>query len=189
LTTDIALELERSLVARCAAGDEQALGQLYDRLGRQAYALARRVTQDDGLAADVVQEAFLDAWKSSARYDESRGKVATWLLTIVHRRAVDTVRRASVRPGVASKPVEGLPEIAGDVDVPGDVIGRDEAARVRAALAQLPATQRNVLELAYLDGLTQSEIADRLHEPLGTVKSRTHTGLQRLRELLEEHQG
>lgn len=189
METNVAPEVERALVARCAAGDELALGQLYDRFGGQAYALARRVTRDDGLAADVVQEAFLAAWRNAATYDAERGKVATWLLTLVHRRAVDTVRRSSSRPGVTPKGMDALPEPAADFDVPDHVVGRDAAARVRAALATLPDSQRTVLELAYLDGLTQSEIAEHLGEPLGTIKSRTHVGLQRLRDLLQGLRG
>lgn len=175
---------EERLVARCAAGDEAALGELYDRLGRPAYALARRVVGDAALAEDVVQEAFLDAWRGAARFDPARARAATWLLTFVHRRAVDAVRRRAVRPQpLGAEPLGGLEPAAPD-DVAGEVVERDGAALVRAALRSLPEAQRRVLELAYLRGLSQVEIAELTGEPLGTVKSRTHAALAKLRETL-----
>jgi RNA polymerase sigma-70 factor (ECF subfamily) len=174
-----------ALLERCARGDERALGELFDTYGRSAYALARRITRDDGLAEDVVQEAFLDAWRRAARFDATLGKASTWILTLVHRRAVDAVRRASVRPRPLAADVGDLPEPVAPDDVARDVALRDEAAGVRAALATLPPQQRRVIELAYLDGYSQSEIAALLSEPLGTVKSRTHTALTTLRTVLE----
>lgn len=176
---------EQALLRRCAVGDEAALGQLYDLYGRQAYALARRVTRDDGLAEDVVQEAFLDVWRRAGVYDEERGRVSSWLLTFVHRRAVDAVRRAAVRPRPLPADASDLPEPVAPDDIEAHVAARDRAAVVRAALAALPTSQRELLGLAYFDGLSQSEIAAHLGEPLGTVKSRTHTALARLRTALE----
>lgn len=175
---------EADLVARCAAGDEQALGLLYDTLGRPAYALALRIVRSPEHAQEVVQEAFLDAWRSAAAFDPARGRVASFLFTFVHRRAVDLVRREQVRPRVLTDPASA-PEPVTSTDLAADVAARDEGARVRAALHSLPAAQREVLELAYFGGLSQSEVAERIGEPIGTVKSRTHTALARLRQTLE----
>ena len=173
------------LVARCASGDESALAELYDLFGRPSYALALRIVRDASQAEDVVQEAFLDLWRGAARFDPSRSRPASYLLTFVHRRAVDLVRREQARPQRGGG-VEDIAERPGAEDVAGSLVAREQGATVRTALAELPAPQRQVLELAYFKGLSQSEIAEHLGEPLGTVKSRTHVALSRLRELLGE---
>jgi RNA polymerase sigma-70 factor (ECF subfamily) len=173
------------LVVRCANGDEGALSELYDLFGRAAYALALRIVRDATQAEDVVQEAFLDLWRGAARFDPERSRPVSYLLTFVHRRAVDLVRREQARPQRGGG-VEDIAERPGKDDVAGTVVASEQGASVRAALAGLPAPQRQVLELAYFSGLSQSEIAERLGEPLGTVKSRTHVALSRLRELLGE---
>jgi RNA polymerase sigma-70 factor, ECF subfamily len=173
------------LVARCAEGDEGALAELYDLFGRAAYALALRIVRDGSQAEDVVQEAFLDLWRGAARFDPSRSRPASYLLTFVHRRAVDLVRREEARPQRGGD-VEDIAARAGKDDVPASLVAREQGASVRRALADLPPPQREVLELAYFNGLSQSEIAERLGEPLGTVKSRTHVALAHLRELLGE---
>jgi RNA polymerase sigma-70 factor, ECF subfamily len=173
------------LVARCASGDESALAELYDLFGRASYALALRIVRDASQAEDVVQEAFLDLWRNAPRFDPSRSRPVSYLLTFVHRRAVDLVRREQARPQRGGG-VEDIAERAGSEDVAGSLVGREQGATVRAALAGLPGPQRQVLELAYFNGLSQSEIAEHLGEPLGTVKSRTHVALSRLRELLGE---
>src|SRR4051794_32919495 len=173
------------LVARCADGDEGALAELYDLFGRAAYAMALRIVRDASQAEDVVQEAFLDLWRGAARFDPERSRPASYLLTFVHRRAVDLVRREQARPQRGGG-VEDIAERPGRDDVAGGLVAREQGASVRAALQDLPAPQRQVLELAYFSGLSQSEIAERLGEPLGTVKSRTHVALSRLRELLGE---
>ena len=173
------------LIARCANGDEGALAELYDLFGRAAYALALRVVRDRSQAEDVVQEAFLDLWRGAARFDPERSRPASYLLTFVHRRAVDLIRREQARPQRGAG-VEDIAERAGRDDIAGSLVGREQGAAVRASLADLPGPQRQVLELAYFSGLSQSEIAEQLGEPLGTVKSRTHVALARLRELLGE---
>jgi RNA polymerase sigma-70 factor, ECF subfamily len=173
------------LVARCADGDEGALAELYDLFGRAAYALALRIVRDASQAEDVVQEAFLDLWRGAARFDPSRSRPASYLLTFVHRRAVDLVRREQARPQRGGD-VEDIAARPGKDDVPASLVAREQGASVRRALADLPPPQRQVLELAYFSGLSQSEIAEHLGEPLGTVKSRTHVALARLRELLGE---
>ena len=162
-------------------GDDDALGVLFDRFGRLAFRLAFRILRDRALAEDAVQEAFLAVWRSADAYKRERAKPSTWILTVVHRRAVDLVRREQSRRG---EPLEVAPEPSvGPVDE--DAVLRDRRAAVQAALTQLPGDQRQALELAYYGGLTQSELAERLGVPLGTVKSRMFAGLGRLRELLE----
>jgi RNA polymerase sigma-70 factor (ECF subfamily) len=175
---------DEALVALVARGDEAALGELYDRVGRIAYGLAVRVLRDDRLAEDAVQEGFLAVWRSAAGFRAERAKASTWILTLVHRRAVDLVRREERR----------RTEPLGDDAAGGEVVeGTEEAAwlrfereRVQAALGQLPDVQREALELAYYGGFSQSELAERLGVPLGTIKSRMFAGLARLRELLDE---
>jgi RNA polymerase sigma-70 factor (ECF subfamily) len=174
-----------SLVARCADGDEGALAELYDRFGRAAYGLALRIVRDATQAEDVVQEAFMDLWRSAARFDASRSRPASYLLTFVHRRSVDLIRREQARPQRGGD-VEDLSVASTAEDPPTVVAASEQGTTVRRALADLPVLQRQVLELAYFNGLSQSEIAERLGEPLGTVKSRTHVALSRLRELLGE---
>ena len=163
-------------------GDDDALGVLYDRFGRPAFRLAFRILRDRALAEDAVQEAFLAVWRSADAYKRERAKPSTWILTVVHRRAVDLVRREQTRRG---EPLEVAPEpTSGPADE--DAVLRDRRAAVQAALTELPDEQRQALELAYYGGLTQSELAERLGVPLGTVKSRMFAGLGRLRELLAE---
>jgi RNA polymerase sigma factor (sigma-70 family) len=173
---------DEELLAAIAAGDEQALAELYDRLGGVAYRLAVRILRDTALAQDAVQDAFLGVWRTAVAFDPARGKASTWLLTLVHRRAVDLVRREDRR---RADPLDDAPIASGDAtDESAEV--REERRRVQAALAQLHPDQREALELAYYGGLTQSELAERLGVPLGTVKSRMFTGLSRLRDLLAE---
>ena len=163
-------------------GDDDALGVLYNRFGRLAYRLAYRVLRDQTLAEDAVQEAFLAVWRSADGYKRERAKPSTWILTVVHRRSVDLVRREDRRRG---EPLERAPEPT-SAPADEDATLRDRRAAVQAALTELPGEQRQALELAYYGGLTQSELAERLGVPLGTVKSRMFAGLGRLRELLAE---
>jgi len=177
---------DEALVALVARGDEPALGELYDRVGRVAYGLALRVLRDERLAEDAVQEGFLAVWRTAAAFRAERAKASTWILTLVHRRAVDLVRREerrraeplpedfSTRPSQSAEPTEEAAWL------------RYERERVLAALAKLPDTQREAIELAYYGGYSQSELAERLGVPLGTIKSRMFAGLARLRELLDE---
>lgn len=177
---------DEALVALVARGDESALGELYDRVGRVAYGIAYRVLRDDRLAEDAVQEGFLAAWRSAAAFRADRAKASTWIVTLVHRRAVDIVRREERR---RAEPLETETR-ADPVDPSGSA---EDAAwlgferdRVQSALRALPDTQREAIELAYYGGYSQSELAERLGLPLGTIKSRMFAGLARLRELLDE---
>jgi RNA polymerase sigma factor (sigma-70 family) len=173
---------DEALVALVARGEEDALAALYDRFERTAYGLALRVVRDAELAEDVVQEAFLSLWRTAGRFVPERARAGTWLLTLVHRRAVDLVRREERR---RAEPIESAPEAA-DAAAEEAPWLRLERERVRAALASLPDAQREAIELAYYGGFTQAELADRLGQPLGTIKSRMFAGLARLGELLRD---
>jgi RNA polymerase sigma-70 factor (ECF subfamily) len=176
---------DEALLALVARSDDVALAELYDRFGRAAYGLALRILRDPALAQDAVQEAFLAAWRTAPSYDPRRAKASTWLLTIAHRRAVDLVRREERRRGV---PLDDAPVVAGDA-TDEEAWVRERRRAVQSALAQLPADQREALELAYYGGLTQSELAERLGVPLGTIKSRMFAGLSKLRDLLGDEEG
>jgi RNA polymerase sigma factor (sigma-70 family) len=167
-----------------ARGDEDALAELYDRVSRIAYGLALRVLRDERLAEDAVQEAFLQVWRNAATFRAERAKASTWVLTLVHRRAVDLVRREERRHAEPLGEDAASAEAAERTEEAAWL--RFERERVQAALGQLPDVQREALELAYYGGFSQSELAERLGVPLGTIKSRMFSGLARLRELLED---
>lgn len=174
---------DEALIALVARRDEAALAALYDRFGRVAYGLAVRVLRDRALAEDAVQEAFMTVWRTADRFVAERSKGSTWILTFVHRRAVDLVRREERR---RVEPLETPPDDALAAGPDEEAWLRLRRERVQRALRSLPDQQREALELAYFGGFTQSELAERLGQPLGTIKSRMFTGLARLRELLEE---
>jgi len=172
------------VLARLADGELDALEDLYDRYKTMAYSIAYRITNDATLAEDVVQDAFLGAWRNAARYIEGRGSVKTWLLSIVHHRAIDAVRRR--RPTSELPDLELPPPAAFTLpDVWAEVAAILDAETVRAALGALSDVQREAIELAYFGGMTQQEIADRTATPLGTVKSRMRLGLLAMRRNLE----
>ncbi len=176
---------DEALVALVARGDDTAVAELYDRIGRMAYGLAFRVLRDAKLAEDAVQEGFLAVWRTAASFSADRAKASTWILTLVHRRAVDLVRREQRRR------TESFDE-AGGYEHGSDPSAEDAAwlhfdrVRVQEALKHLPDPQREAIELAYYGGFSQSELAERLGLPLGTIKSRMFAGLARLRELLDD---
>jgi RNA polymerase sigma-70 factor (ECF subfamily) len=177
-------EADRGALARIAGGELAALEELYDRYKTMAYSIAYRITNDATLAEDVVQDAFLGAWRNAARYVEGRGSVKTWLLSIVHHRAIDAIRRR--RPTTELPDIDaGLPEALTLPDVWAEVSTKLDSVSVREALVALSDAQREALELAYFGGLTQQEIADRTGTPLGTVKSRMRLGLLAMRRSLE----
>lgn len=179
---DLAHLSDEALVALVSRSDDSALAELYDRVGRIAYGLAYRILRDESLAEDAVQEAFLGLWRSAGSFIPERARASTWILTLVHRRAVDLVRREQRR---RTEPLEGAPERSeGSAEEAAWL--RLERTRVQTALAELPDQQREAIELAYYGGYTQSELAERLGEPLGTIKSRMFSGLSRLRELLDD---
>jgi len=175
---------DQAALARIGRGDTAALAELYDRHGRPIYSLALRILQDEGDAEDVVQEVFAQAWRQASRYDSSRGQVGAWLLTLARSRAIDRLRarRARPEPVADSGAADGLIDQAAPADAL--LVSAEQVARVRAALDQLPLLQRMAIELAYYEGLTHAEIADRLEQPLGTVKTRIRTAMLKLRESL-----
>ncbi len=154
---------------------------IYDRHARAAYSLAYRILGARGPAEDAVQEAFLTVWRSRSRYLPERGSVRTWLLAIAHRRAIDVLRRNVVhsRRQTFVEDMEDRWEASERTDV--EVMRREEASEVHAALGELPSPQRKVLELAYFGGFSHREIAGMLEEPMGTVKGRMRLGLEKMR--------
>jgi RNA polymerase sigma-70 factor (ECF subfamily) len=173
------------LVARVGAGQAEAIEQLYQRYARPAYSLARRICGDGGIAEDAVQEAFLALWRDPGRFDPSRGGFGSWMLTLVHHKAVDAVRKeSSIRrrtvPAADGEEWNVPPGPGADQAAMGSVL----AGEVRDALGRLPDEQRQALALAYYGGYTQREVAAITGVPIGTVKSRMYTGVQRLRRLL-----
>jgi RNA polymerase sigma-70 factor, ECF subfamily len=175
---------DRAAVARMAEGDTSALAELYDRHAPAIYSLAARIVSDAAEAEDVVQDVFTQVWRQAMRYDAARAPVAAWLMIITRARALDRLRRRRSR----------IVAVEMDVDVPqphdpgatqeARVITGQEAERLRAALGALTDSQRAAIELAYYEGLSQSDIADRLQEPLGTIKTRIRSGLLKLRAAL-----
>jgi RNA polymerase sigma-70 factor (ECF subfamily) len=174
---------DEALLSLIASSDEAALAELYDRFGGLAYGLALRILRDEALAEDAVQEAFLTVWRTADRFLAERARASTWILTLVHRRAVDLVRREERRRG---EPLDVAPEPAAPETVDEEATLGFRRRLVQEALRRLPPEQREALELGYYGGLTQSELAERLDQPLGTIKSRMFTGLARLRELLAQ---
>jgi RNA polymerase sigma-70 factor (ECF subfamily) len=184
----VADDADRAVLGRIAKGELGALDDLYERYKTMAYSIAYRITNDATLAEDVVQDAFLGVWRNAGRYIEERGSVKTWLLSIVHHRAIDAVRRR--RPTIELPAQEAVPpESLRLPDVWADVSSRLDAETVRGALAVLSDVQREAIELAYFSGLTQLEVAERTATPLGTVKSRMRLGLLAMRRVLLEAEG
>jgi RNA polymerase sigma-70 factor (ECF subfamily) len=175
---------EAELMRQVAVGEIGGLETLYDRYHSMAYALALRITTETGLAEDVVQDSFLGVWRYASRYAEDRGSVRGWLLAIVRHRAIDAVRRQRASIAIGDETDEATPAALTLPDIWPEVAGRLDAEQIRLAMTSLPPAQRDVIELAYFDGLTQREIAERTHAPLGTVKSRIRLGLATLRDQL-----
>ncbi len=188
LMLDLAPIPDEQLVARVAGGDAAALEALYERYVRQCFGLALRLVTDPALAEEVVQEVFTKLWSSPGSFSAHKGAFVSWLLSLVHHRCIDELRRRH------------RTEVALDNDEPSSILNTEpdpqpdpseqvwvaeQQKAVRQALSQLPDNQRTLLELAYFGGLSQSQIAERLGQPLGTVKTRMRAGLQGLRALLE----
>ena len=178
--------VDRETAQRMAEGDPEALAAVYDRHVRSVFGLAMRVLQDQGDAEDLVQEVFSQAWTQAKRYDATRGSVASWLLMMTRSRAIDRLRSKRAKPDSAPLPHDTAVVVLPDPALGAEqgVLTAESAAGLRVALAALPLTQRVAIELAYFEGLTQTQIAERLEQPLGTVKTRIRTGLLKLREAL-----
>jgi RNA polymerase sigma factor (sigma-70 family) len=177
-------QTEAELMRQVAAGEIGGLETLYDRYHTMAYSLALRITTETGMAEDVVQDSFLGVWRNASRYAEDKGSVRGWLLAIVRHRAIDAIRRQRVGVALDAETDAPLPAALTLPDIWPEVAGRLDAEQVRRALVALPPAQREAIELAYFDGLTQREIAERTTAPLGTVKSRMRLGLVTLRQNL-----
>lgn len=173
---------DEELLRRVAGGDPAALACLYDRYAALIYGLVRRIVRDEGQAEDLVQEVFLRVWNRPYVYEPGRGSFRAWLVSVAHHLAVDVIRRrrreASYR--------ERLDPATGAPDPVEAALNEVEGAKVRSLLGRLPPDQRQVVELAYFEGLTHREIAERLGEPIGTVKTRLRLGIMKLRALYED---
>ena len=176
--------MSADLARRLAAGETQALAELYDAHAAAVYSLALRITRVPSDAEDVTQDVFTQAWRQAARFDASRGNLPAWLLMMARSRALDCLRRARRRPSQAVEPfvLDAIPDASPGVDVTAATT--EEALLTRAALAALPDDHRLPVELAYFEGLTHSEIAARTSVPLGTVKTRIRRAMQQMRAAL-----
>ena len=178
-------ETEAELMGRVAEGDVRAFEAVYDRYSRQAYSLARRITGGPGAAEEATQDAFLSLWRGASSFDPERARLATWLLALVRYRSIDLLRRAKLR----ALP-QGLTEGAAErIEAPErtdeQVLASEEHDRALRLVAELPPEQREVIDLAYFEGYTHTEIAARVGIPLGTVKGRVRLGLFKLRHAAE----
>ena len=171
------------LVERLQRRDTQALADLYDRYGRLAYALILRIVKDTGIAEDLVQETFLRVWNRVQGFDAKKGSIGAWLMTVARNRAIDYLRSAAgrVRNAVEFEETDH-PALYSNME--GDIVLADNARRVKAAMDKLSPNQRQVIELAYFEGLSQTEMAERMGQPLGTVKTWARTALRNLRDEL-----
>jgi RNA polymerase sigma-70 factor, ECF subfamily len=181
---------DEQLVNQVAGGDASALEQLYERYVRQCFGLALRMLGEPAHCEEVVQEVFLKLWTQPSSYSSQKGKFASWLLSMVHHRCIDELRRRSRTEVALEDPETGgflTTEPDPEPDALEQIWTREQQTAVRTALGQIPQNQRQVLELAYFMGLSHSQIASKLDQPLGTVKTRIRLGMQSLRQLLEPY--
>jgi RNA polymerase sigma-70 factor (ECF subfamily) len=170
---------------RIASSDQAAAGELYDRHSRSLYSLILRIVADETEAEDVLQEVFAQAFRQAARYDASRGAVAAWLLMMARSRAIDRLRARRTRFEGRTGEVERIDQMPdSQPDAAAVMLSEEQTRSVQRALGELPLMQRMAIELAYYEGLSHSEIAERLEQPLGTVKTRIRLGLLKLRDAL-----
>ena len=177
---------DESCLRRIASGDQAAAARLYDRHARPLYSLILRILGNETDAEDVLQDVYAQAFRQAARYDSRRGAVAAWLLTIARSRAIDRLRarRTRVEAPAGETTLDEMPDA--QPDATSTMIDEERSRLVRQALGELPMLQRMAIELAYYEGLSHSEIAQRLEQPLGTVKTRIRLGLLKLRDVLTE---
>ena len=188
---DVTLQSDDQLIQRVSGGDALALEALYERYVRQCFGLALRILNETPLAEEVVQEVFIKVWSKPDSYSAHKGKFVSWLLSLVHHRCVDELRRKS-RTETPLDYSEGGSILDTQADPEPDPADqawmREQQNDIRVALGQIAPNQREVIELAYFGGLSQSQIATRLNQPLGTVKTRVRMGLQSLRSLLDKQE-
>lgn len=177
---------DEEILVHLRAGESWAMAALYDRYARLVFSLALKILNDRAVAEEVVQEVFVKVWRRAAEYRSDRGKFSSWIGGIAHNQAIDELRRRRVRPGVADGESVEL-DVVDDGPVPFDrAVQSIEHRRITDALKRIPPEQRQPIELAYFEGMTQQEIAGRLREPLGTIKTRMRLGMQKLKTLLQE---
>jgi RNA polymerase sigma-70 factor (ECF subfamily) len=174
------------LARRLKARDPHAMSDLYDRYGRLAYSLIYRVVRDAGTAEDLVQETFLRVWNRAGSFDQERGALGPWVLTVARNRAIDYLRSIDGRMSAASTDLDRMdtPTLFAAFD--DGVLSLDRARRLKDAFGKLTDVQRTVIELAYYEGLSQTEMAERLKQPLGTVKTWVRAALKTLRDELKQ---
>jgi RNA polymerase sigma-70 factor (ECF subfamily) len=177
---------DEQLVAFIVRGENWALSEIYDRYTRLVFSLALKILNDRASAEEIVQQVFTKVWRSARDYRADRGKFLTWVMSISRHQCIDELRRRRARPVTPLGDEEWLDELVSDDDPAQAVQFTFERARVREALKKIPVEQRIVIELAFWGGLTQQEIAMYCHSPLGTIKTRSRLGMQRLRRLLQE---
>jgi len=177
---------DRDLAERLKRREPAAMGELYDRYGKLAYSLIYRIVRDTGVAEDLVQETFLRVWNRAQGFDAERGALGPWLLAVARNRAIDYVRSSGGKMTRGALELEAAEHPTVFVNFEADVLSQDRARRVRGAMDRLNENQRHVIELAYFEGLSQSEMAERMGQPLGTVKTWVRTALKNLREELRE---
>jgi RNA polymerase sigma-70 factor, ECF subfamily len=177
---------DSALVEHMKAGDERALAALYDRYSGMLFAMLLRILRDRQAAEEVLQDLFLQLWRNAGSFDASRGSLPAWLMVIGRNRAISRLRRRSSQE--MTEDVEAWPAsaVASPVDIEGEMQRALLTEKLRAAMAALPREQREAVELAYFEGMTQTEIAERTGSPLGTVKSRVRAALQSLKELFDD---
>jgi len=177
---------DRDLAARLKRRDASAVAELYDRYGRMAYALIYRVVRDTGIAEDLTQETFLRIWNRAAAFDQEKGSLGPWIMTVARNRAIDYLRSVDGRMREHSFEVSAAESPLLLSTIESNLINSDRAKHLKKAFEKLNENQKLVIELAYYEGLSQSEMADRIKQPLGTVKTWVRTALMRLREELGE---
>ena len=172
------------LAERLKRREPQAMADLYDRYGRLAYSVILRIVRDSEMAEDLVQETFIRIWSRSQAFDSKKGALGPWLLAVARNRAIDYLRSVDGRMARSSYELVEMENPALFANLESQVIASDQASRIREALSKLNASQRNVIELAYFEGLSQTEMAEKLGQPLGTIKTWVRTALKNLRDQL-----
>jgi len=177
-------EADPDLAERLKRREPQAMADLYDRYGRLAYSVILRIVRDSEMAEDLVQETFIRIWSRSQAFDSKKGALGPWLLAVARNRAIDYLRSVDGRMARSSYELVEMENPALFANLESQVIASDQASRIREALSKLNASQRNVIELAYFEGLSQTEMAEKLGQPLGTIKTWVRTALKNLRDQL-----
>jgi len=178
-------EGDRDLALRLKRRESAAMAELYDRFGRVAYSVIFTIVRDTGIAEDLVQETFLRVWNRMNAFDVERGALGPWLLTVARNRAIDYIRSAGARMSRNAYELEEREHPSLFANAEQEIVTADEVRRIQSALAALNKNQKRVIELAYFEGLSQTEMAEKLGEPLGTVKTWARSALKRLKEELE----